>query len=274
MPILIADSNMLRKTALREYLAASSSNRIAIAEEVLVEMHKCEPALTVRQNLELARGFDAQVIVLRGVTSIYGRSINSAADARSLIDRRQTSSFAQWYDEVLQAGNDASTSEFLVEAEKKAQAQNAQIATSVRHIEPIFKIIKQQFNKEEQSQLRNRTPYSNDTQHKLIDTMYGISRALFDYMNVPKHQIPQLNAHHFGYFIFRYAMCMTLLYTRWVHNGNLSNDTSKLVNDVVDMRLAALGTFFGGVMSDDKRLVDVHREARFLLRATSRAFVG
>jgi hypothetical protein len=91
---------------------------------------------------------------------------------------------------------------------------------------------------------------------------------------VPEHQYPKLNFHAFGYFIFRYAMCMTLLYTRWVHHGNLSDNTDKLVNHVMDMHLAALGTFFGGVLSDDEMLIDVHREARWLLRATGKAFVG
>lgn len=274
MPILVADSNFFRKPALSEYLAASRSNRIAVAEEVLVEMHKCEPALTVQKSLELARGFPAQVIVLRGVTSIYSLPISSAADARSLIDKRQTTRFAQWYDDVLQAGDDTAMSGLLVDAKKQAQAQIEEIAAMVQHIQPVFGTIKKRFDKGELAQLRNRTPYSDDTQRKLLDIMYGISRALFVKTNVPEHQYPQLNSHAFRYFIFRYAMCMTLLYTRWVHRGNLSDDIGKLVNHVMDMHLAALGTFFGGVLSDDEMLVDVHLEARWLLRVSGQAFVG
>lgn len=274
MPILIADSNFLRKPALREYLAASRSNRIAVAEEVLVEMHKREPALTVRKSLELARGYPAQVIVLRSVTSIYGLPINSAADARGLIDRRQTTHFAQWYDDILQAADDTTMNGLLARAKKQAQAQTEEIAAMVQHIQPIFRNIKKRFDKQELAQLRNRTPYSDDTQRKLLDIIYGISRALFVNTNVPERQYPQLHSHAFRYFIFRYAMCITLFYTRWVRHGNLSDDIGKLVNHVMDMHLAALGTFFGGVLSDDEMLVDVHREARWLLRVTGKAFVG
>lgn len=274
MPIVIVDSNFLQKPALSEYLSASRSNKIAVAEEVLVEMHKREPALTVRKNLEVARGYPTQVIILRGVTSIYGLSINSAADARKLIDRRQTTGFAQWYDDVLQASNDCAISRSLANAKKQAQAQTQEIAAKVQHMLPIFRDIKKRFSNEELTQLRKRIPYGASTQCKLLDIMYGISRALFINTNVSEHQYPELKLHAVRYFIFRYAMCMTLLYTRWVHHGNLSEDTAKLVNHVVDMHLAALGTFFGGVVSDDEMLVDVHREARWILRATGNAFVG
>ena len=274
MPILIADSNFLQKPALHEYLAASRSNRIAVSEEVLIEMHKREPALTIRKNLELARGYPAQVVVLRAVTSIYGLPINSAADARKLIDSRQTTGFTQWYDDVLQADHGDAMSVLLATAEKQAQVQIEEIAATVQHIQPIFRNMKKRFDKEELAQLRKRITYGDGTQRKLLDIMYEISRALFINTNVPEHQYPELNLHAFRYFIFRYAMCITLLYTRWVHHGNLSDDIDKLVNHVMDMHLAALGTFFGGVLSDDEMLVDVHREARWLLRTTGKAFVG
>lgn len=274
MPIMIADTNFLRKPELREYLSASRSNRVAIAEQVLVETHKREPALTVRKNLEVARGYPAQIVVLRSITSIYGLPVNSAATARRLIDKRQTTRFAQWYDDVLHVGDDDEMSRLLADAESQAQAQIKDVAAKVQYIQPIFQKMKDRFDKDELVQLRKRIPYRESTQRKLLDLMYEMSRALFVSTDVPKHQYPKLRLHAFRYFIFRYAMCMTLLYTRWIHHGNLSDDTEKLVNHVMDMHLAAVGTFFGGILSDDEMLVDVHREARWLLRATGVAFVG
>jgi hypothetical protein len=274
MPILIADSNFLGKPALLAYLSDSRSNRIALAEEVLVEMYKRDPAFNVRKSLEVARGFPEQVVVLHGVTRIYGMPIRSVADARKLIDQRQTTGFAQWYDDVLLSEHNREMKAFLAEAQEQAKAQVDEIAATVKHIQPIFRDIKKRFEKDELMQLRKRIPYAESTQRKLLDIMYAISRLLFENTNVPEHQCPLLNLHAFRYFIFRYAMCMTLFYTRWVQHGNLSDDTDKLVNHVMDMHLAAQGTFFGGVLSDDEMLVDVHREARFLLRVTGKAFVG
>lgn len=274
MPILIADSNFLQKPALLEYLSATRSNKIALAEEVLVEMHKRDPRYTVTKCLEQARRFPKQVLVLRGVTSIYGLPIRSAADARKLVDERQTRGFADWYDDVVEAGDDTKMGRFLIGREVQAREQIEEIARSVQHIQPIFRNIKKRFDKDELAQLRKRVPYGASTQKKLLEVMYAISRVLFVNTNVPERQYPQLNFHAFRYFIYRYAMCMTLLYTRWVHHGNLSDNTDKLVNHVFDMHLAALATFFGGILSDDEMLVDVHREARWLLRASARAYVG
>ena len=237
-------------------------------------MHKRQPELTVIRSLEVAREFSTQVVVLRGVTSIYGLQIASAADVRKLIDKRQTTAFTQWYDDIRNLDGDPTVKKLLREAEAQATAQISEIAVTVRHIQPIFQKMKGRFDNEELKELRKRTPYGEGTQRKLLDMMFEISRVLFKNTNVPKIQYPQLNLHAFKYFIFRYAMCMTLFYTRWVHYGNLSDDTDKLVNHIVDMHLAALATFFSGILSDDEMLVDVHREARLLLRMSGKAHLG
>ncbi|CAH0495695.1 hypothetical protein [Novosphingobium sp. CECT 9465] len=56
--------------------------------------------------------------------------------------------------------------------------------------------------------------------------------------------------------------------------GSLSDYIDKPMNQQVDMYLAAIGTFFAGVPSDDEMSVDVHREACWLLCIGVIAFVG
>lgn len=274
MPIRIADSNFLGEPALSRYLSRSRYNRIALPEAVLVEMHKDAPVDNIRKSLEIARRFPKQVIVLRGVTSIYGVPVRSAADARKLIDQHQTDSFAKWYDDVLMAEYDHVMAGLLSEAQTQAKVQIDEVAQSVMNIEPIFRKMKNRFTKDEREQLRNRLPYSRETQGKLLDLMYEMSHAMFDSANVPENQRPRLNVEAFQYFIYRYAMCMVLYYTRWVNTGSMSNKIDKLVNDVMDLHIAAQATFFDGVSSNDRKLLDVYREARHLLRATGVAYVG
>ena len=274
MPILIADSNSFRKPALRIFLSESKSNRIALTEEVLVEMHKTNPACTMKNSLSIARGFPEQIVVLRGVAHIHGLPIHSAATARKMIDKRQTADFANWYDDVSNSPYDKEMAEALNRAQNQAKTHIDEIAASVQHIQPIFRKMSKVFTSDELFQMRKRFAYSYDTQKKLIDLTYEMSKALFKKSNVSINLYPERRMHAFRYFIFRYSMCMVLLYTRWVHYGNLSSNPDKLVNHVTDMHLAALGTFFAGVLSDDKLLVDVHREARFLLRSSGMAFLG
>lgn len=275
MPLKIADSNVLQHypTLLTEYLQASRSNKVAIPEEVMIEKHKGNAALSITRSFEQARRHPYQVVLLRSLPSIYGWSICSAAGARHLIDQEQTKHFAAWYDAIVTKSNAPDVKEHLASRSRQAQEQLDEIGKSVEHMLPIFEMLNEDFEPGELTQLRKRKSYGRTTQIKLMEIMYRITRALFRNAGVPEHRQPLLVSDAPHYFIFRYAMCMTLLYTRWVNAGTWSEKRDRLVNDVIDMHIAALGTFYGGVLSMDERLVDVHREARFMLR-NIRAFVG
>jgi hypothetical protein len=275
MPIKIADTNVLQHdpTLLTEYLAASQSNKVAIPEEVMIEKHKGNAALSITRSFEQARRYPNQIVILRGLPSIYGWSICSAAGARHLIDLKQTKHFAEWYDAIVNEPNASDVKEHLASRARQAREQMNEIGKSVEHMLPIFEKINGDFDSGEVTELRKRKSYGRTTQIKLMDIMYRISRALFKHAGVPQNRQPSLVSDAPHYFIFRYAMCMTLLYTRWVNAGTWSEKRERLVNDVIDMHIAALGTFYGGVLSADERLVGVHLEARFMLRSI-RGFVG
>lgn len=153
MPIMIADSNMLRNPVLNDYLRASRSNRIAIAQEVLMETHKREPILTIRQCFKQARVYPIQVLILKSVTLIYGMPLRSAADTRKLIDPLQTANFTRWYDDVCAAVNDPEMNSQLATAQRQAQKRLNEITNDVEYLEPIFRRMKSRFTKEEKNNL-------------------------------------------------------------------------------------------------------------------------
>lgn len=267
MPIMVADSNFLRDAALIQYLDASRANKIALAEEVLTEMHKGDPAVAVPQSLAYARRHPKQIVIIRSLPACYGMRFRCAADVRRMIDPRQTMDFAAWYDDVLSGHLDLSS------GRQQARAQIEDIAANVAHLQPIFRKMKKDFNKSELAQIRRREAYQHSTQAKLIEIVFRVTKALFLASGVKGNLVPVIRRDAPDFFIFRYGLCMTLLFTRWVHLGNLSDDRDRLVNDVIDMHLAALGTFFGGILTRDQRLSDIQKEARYLLRL-ARAFVG
>ncbi|WP_446325788.1 hypothetical protein [Blastomonas sp. CACIA14H2] len=237
-------------------------------------MHKREPVQTITNSLKIAREFPKQVVVLHGVTNIYEIPVRSAANTRKLIDKRQTSGFPEWYDSIRLSHSKQRVDTNLEIMQKQANAQLEEIERNVGYIEPIFQHMKDMFQQEELNHIRKRIPYSKDTQHKLLEIMFDVSRELFKKSGVQQTSFPIMRDDAFHYFIFRYAICMTLLYTRCIRLGNFSSNKNKLTNHVIDMHLAALATFFGGILSDDQILVDIHREARFLLRMSGIAFVG
>ncbi|WP_137898907.1 hypothetical protein [Sphingomonas sp. 2SG] len=76
-----------------------------------------------------------------------------------------------------------------------------------------------------------------------------------------------------GLFAFRYSLCCLLYYMIWVREGRTSRPSARRVNDVVDMQVAAMATFFNGVLSADAGLQDISFGARSVLRGFG-AFVG
>ena len=77
-----------------------------------------------------------------------------------------------------------------------------------------------------------------------------------------------------GLFAFRYSLCMLLYYMEWVRVGRtVGKNLPRRVNDVVDMQIAAMGTFFNGVLSADDNLQIVSNTARRVLRGFG-AYVG
>jgi hypothetical protein len=267
VPIKIVDSNYLRSPELVTYLEASVSNKVALASPVQLEMFKTNAVSTLIGSLEHLRKHHRQVLVLRPVADIYSQPFQSAAAVRTMIDRKQTALLPRYYDLLLTIDKSASMTRQLAEQQKEAEDQFSDLLIQAGHIQPIFTKLLKRFTRDELNQLRTRTPYSAATQVKLLTLMYDLSRDMFIETGVAIEKIPFLNLHALHYFIFRYAMCMVIVYTRWVHVGRpLATKSAKLANDIVDMHVAALGTFFSGVLSNDARLMAVSDEARYLLR--------
>lgn len=270
MPILLVDTNSFHRPEVLSYLSASKGNRIAIAEEVLVEMHKKEPQVTVSKALASVRPFPTQIVILKGAAQLHNRPVKTAANARSIIDKPQTVRFADWYDEV----NAGLLEDALAIKQAQANSYIDDIKSQVGMLEPTFRKIKTRFSPEELKGLRTNRPASPHTQAKLIELMFDMSRAMFQASGVSEAKQPRLRFEAFDYFVFRYAMCMTLFYIRWVQMGNLSTNPNHLTNHVIDLHVATMATFFGGAFTADEMLKDTLRVARMLLRLSGHAFLG
>ena len=67
-------------------------------------------------------------------------------------------------------------------------------------------------------------------------------------------------------FQFRYSLCSYSLALKWIMDGgydSISND--KLRNDFIDMVYAAYATFFDGIITKDKKLLEIYQFARWQL---------
>jgi len=66
--------------------------------------------------------------------------------------------------------------------------------------------------------------------------------------------------------VFRFALAAQLLVVQWLSKGGIDTvNMDKLRNDVVDMTYVAYATLFDGILSNDRKLLNVYAEAGFLL---------
>jgi hypothetical protein len=71
-------------------------------------------------------------------------------------------------------------------------------------------------------------------------------------------------------YIFRFALCTHIWLLEWVAKGshNKSN-ADRIRNDLIDLHVAAYGTYFDGLMTGDKKMAYIHTMAQ-LMRETMR----
>ena len=127
-------------------------------------------------------------------------------------------------------------------------------------------MITELFTRDELIELRDRSPRSPSTQIKLLDLMFEQTRVLYTHGGIEEQYWPKSITDATNTFPFRYALCVTLLFSHWVAEGRqMATKPEKIVNDIVDVNVAAMATFFDGVLSNDARVSSLHSEARYVL---------
>lgn len=262
----IVDSNFLRLPELTAYLANGATNQIVLTEYVLMEQHKSSnPSLTVRESLALCSRFARQVVVLKRSPEIVRLATHASGLQRRMIDDRATADFPAYCaaldDPVMPARVEA-----LITARGAESAQHMAIITAeCAFIPEIFRRISAEFTRGELLEIRQRRPFREATQRKLLDAMFDESRRLYLAAAIEERYWPKLVVDALNAFPFRYAVCVLLLYLRWVRDGEPKRAAEKVRNDVVDANTAAFGTYFDGVLTTDVKLQGIYREARYII---------
>jgi len=261
----VVDSNFLRNPALADYLGRSVRNFAILTEFVTLEAHKRDAIVTVPKSIEILARFPRQVEVLRSSQGLLRFPGRSAGLQRRLIDKRQSRRFPQYCRQIADAAAGDTVSENEIHRTAHAAATHvASLVDAAPTIIDLFQRHAKRFSHDEMTILRTRQPRGWDIQRKLIDMVFestadvaGATGAIGkpfrpeEIVNLP---------------VFRYCLCMMLLFIRWIEDGRQTAAGPKLIaNDVIDANIAAYGTYFDGVLSADEKLRSLHREARHVL---------
>ena len=274
MAMLLADSNALRNPDLRAYLNASRDHLIALSDLTLIEMRKRNALSTSRESLLIVSAFPSQVFVLKRTHELLEFDITTSDDVDLLFD----------YDAGIELGHLAKglmalpASEALkarmTELEEEAVNVISELGKQMAGLEEALVDITKEFKQSQIRELRTGENVSDTTREILFRLLKETTARFFlDNQPLPRRKgIKLIKAR--GMFAFRYSLCMMIYYILWVQTGRQTGRAAHLrINDVIDMQLAALSTYFNGVLSNDGLVWDTSRAARAILRRYG-AYVG
>lgn len=264
----IIDTNYLGHDDLAAFLGRSTDNHAVIAEMTLVEVHKKAAAFQARQLLKILCRHPRQVIILRSTLDLYRDRGESMGLVNRLIEPKQTRSFSEYCRTVINVPDDDHVDAHFALMEEQSRAQVADLQASVGNILNLFERCATIFERGELDRLRKRIPYSEALQRKLIHLSMDIHKVLLRSLNIEQRFYPKTMPCALNTFVFRYALCVVIFLTRWIRHGEAKEiRQERLVNHVMDLKTAAVATFFDGLKTHDEMPKDVHLEAKYVLSA-------
>lgn len=274
MIVVLADSNALRSPDLQAFLEASTEHVIALSDVTLTEMLKKNAVTTARQSLRIASRFPEQTVVLRRTHEFLDGQVSCEADARGMFDDEATLDLRDLCLGLHEEPARPTLVQRLAQAELDAGQLHVLLAEQVAHMEPSLVDALKDFRREEIEQLRTGRGVSEVTRQKIFELLKQTVRNFILQNQQPDRREPLRLVEAHRLFAFRYSLCTVIYYLDWVRKGRQTGlALERRVNDVVDLQLAAIGTFFNGVASADQRLQLVSKTARRLLRDWG-AYVG
>lgn len=230
-----------------------------------MEAYKGNTLESIQRSMEILSLHPKQVIVLKGTQKVCGLNGRSAGLQRRMIDKGQTRGFGQYCRLLLAAkGGDSSVQRQLLELGREADAHMAKTLADVADLPTAMEKITKKYTAAEKRILRTDAPYPEGMIDKIMDGILELSLTMFvDHPSVK--ELPDLSEVP-NKFIFCSALCVYLLSLRWVSVGSpMKIRPDRIRNDIIDMNFAAFATYFDGLLTADKKLISIHREANLVL---------
>lgn len=262
----VIDTNSLQDQRLERYLVRDRRNIAVIPDAVLMETFKKNAVVSADKSTAILRRFARQTVILKRPDKILRINTRSSGLGPRMIDSKQTAAFQDFSSFIARAKQPGLERAYIEETQQDAESNMAFLLENAKHFPGIFKMITGLFTHSELVELRDRSPRSASTQTKLLDLMFQQTRVLYSHGEIEEQYWPKSITDATNTFAFRYALCVTLLFSHWVAEGRqMAKKPEKIVNDIVDVNVAAMATFFDGVLSNDARVSSIHSEARYVL---------
>jgi len=232
-----------------------------------MEAYKGNAIVSIQKSLEIVSRYPSQVIVLKSTPEII-RHQHATDTVSSVIleDQNQTKGFQFFCEQVkfASAGNHELSTQILAHGREASRHFDLMQDSSSNFVAGI-EGISSELSPEYLYFLKKRTPLSLDAIEEMTQKILMLAALLLN--EHPDVSVTPGNCNELrNSYIFRYSIASFILAMRWISDGGVKNvKQQRLRNDVVDMTYVAYATFFDGLLSKDKKAIEIYEETCFLL---------
>jgi len=268
----IVDSNYLQNIKLASYLSSSSSNYIVLTDYVAMESYKGDTLNSIYKSMSILSSYPKQVIVLKGTQDVCGLKNTSKGMQKRLIDKKQTKEFHVFCKQIktAEAGSKIHQSALLEHGSTATEQMDKLLLDADGFIEAISETANS-YSQEELRIFRSKDKtYTKEMIDKIIQHILKLTSFSFD--KHPKISKKPSGSTIYNFYIFRYSVSCYLLVLDWIsHGGASGSKSSRIRNDMVDMSFVTYATFFDGILTNDKKAIQIYNETSFLLQRIFKA---
>ena len=264
---VVVDSNRLRSGELASFLERSPKHFAVITDYAWMEAYKDNPLVTLPKSMAILKYHPKQVILLKGTKDICALDPSAAGIALAMQYKNSASEFGKMLIglEAAEAGN----KNVILQIRAHSVAAGRHMANLLSDMNgmtsALAAVASTIYADAEIDIIRSGAKYPFELLEKFVTTSdYIAERFYLAHPLKPRRLRPSARINAFTY---RYALATQLFLFSWIRGGNQMNKAhAKLRNDLVDMNFATYATYFNGLMSADKRVVELHAELRAVVK--------
>ena len=261
----IVDSNYLQSDELENYLSESKQHHVVLSDYVAMDAYKGNTLKSITRSMSILQKYPKQVIILKDTLKVCGLKGKRSRLQQRMIDANQTRSFNEFCKDLDKAtiGNELFR-EHISKLGEVANSHMDRILSDASKLEPRLLEVEKSFSEEDIQSIRKGQPFTEELCEKFVANILWFSAFLL--RDHPKVKNRPKASELRNLLIFRWAICIELLILDWISDGSQSGIKPKnWRNDLVDTVHAAYATFFDGLLTSDKKLMNIYQNSLIVL---------
>lgn len=268
--LVLVDNNFADRDGMRDYLEASRANLAALPNTVFEEWFKAKSPETTRRVQRIACAHPNQIIVLRDTQDLLHMSGRPCGLLLRLIDRQQTRDFAPYCDTVVNAPMTPELAAHFEAHRDHTQGIMDELLPEAHKMMRLFAAWDQELSASQRKELNGiidgNRKLSLGLQELTFHKAVKLGGSLFTAHKVTRANVPTTIPEMVNLLAFRYGALMVALYIRLRNrDGPDVSSNKKVLNHLMDIKIAAQATYLDGFMTHEPDLHDTYQIAVTLI---------